>query len=406
VKLCHSALLSLILSFALNSLASTINVPQDQPTIQAGINAANNGDTVLVAPGTYTENIDFLGKAITVTSSGGPAVTIIDGGHAAPVVVFHSGEGLSSVLSKFTVQDGYAIFNYSYTGAGIAIENSSPTIKQNIITNNDGTSGSGGGIGLESGSPTIEGNMISNNPAQFGGGLYMDGGSGSRVIGNVFRGNNGSSAGGAIVFFGAGSVLVQNNKFYSNISSSEGGALWIVNEADEVIVDNLFVGNMAPSGSEIYSLIPDSVNGYRIINNTIVSNNPNADAAVIADGFNQNAVIANNIIATNSSESALLCNPIYMDGPPKVGFNDAFSSTGVSYGGMCSGFTGKNGNISANPDFAGAPQGNFQLLSNSPAINAGHNSPSLPPTDLAGNPRVVGGTVDMGAYEYQGTDKH
>ena len=65
---------------AISSPASTIHVPGDQPTIQAGINAASNGDTVLVDPGTYYENIDFLGKAITVTSSGGAAQTIIDGG--------------------------------------------------------------------------------------------------------------------------------------------------------------------------------------------------------------------------------------------------------------------------------------------------------------------------------------
>jgi hypothetical protein len=49
-------------------LASTIHVPKDQPTIQAGINAANNGDTVLVSPGKYVENINFNGRAITVTS--------------------------------------------------------------------------------------------------------------------------------------------------------------------------------------------------------------------------------------------------------------------------------------------------------------------------------------------------
>jgi hypothetical protein len=65
------------------SLASTINVPAQQPTIQDGINAAVNGDTVLVAPGTYTENINFNGKAITVKSSKGAMATIIDGGNAA-----------------------------------------------------------------------------------------------------------------------------------------------------------------------------------------------------------------------------------------------------------------------------------------------------------------------------------
>src|SRR5579864_3151280 len=86
--------------------AKTIHVPVDQPTIQAGINAANTGDTVLVAPGTYKENINFSGKAITVKSSGGAKVTIIDGGNLAPVVTFSTGEGASSILSGFTVQNG------------------------------------------------------------------------------------------------------------------------------------------------------------------------------------------------------------------------------------------------------------------------------------------------------------
>src|SRR5215471_3618344 len=74
------------------AFATTIHVPKDRPTIQAGINAANTGDTVLVAPGKYIENINFDGKAITVTSSGGPDVTIIDGAQTSSVVTFSSGE--------------------------------------------------------------------------------------------------------------------------------------------------------------------------------------------------------------------------------------------------------------------------------------------------------------------------
>jgi hypothetical protein len=67
--------------FAPALFASTINVPADQPTIQSAINAASNGDTVVVAPGTYTENINFLGKAITVESSKGAKVTTINFPH-------------------------------------------------------------------------------------------------------------------------------------------------------------------------------------------------------------------------------------------------------------------------------------------------------------------------------------
>jgi hypothetical protein len=68
------------LAFFLPAMAAaTVNVPAQQTSIQDGINAAASGDIVLVAPGTYFENINFNGKAITVTSSGGPAVTKIDG---------------------------------------------------------------------------------------------------------------------------------------------------------------------------------------------------------------------------------------------------------------------------------------------------------------------------------------
>jgi hypothetical protein len=83
----------LVLALGLYSLASTIQVPQDQPTIQAGINAANNGDTVLVAPGTYYEQINFSGKNIVVESQSGASVTTIDASRTTgPVVRFISGE--------------------------------------------------------------------------------------------------------------------------------------------------------------------------------------------------------------------------------------------------------------------------------------------------------------------------
>jgi len=107
--------------FARLLFAATIHVPADQPTIQAGINAAGNGDTVLVAPCTYKENINFHGKAVRVKSSGGAKVTITDGGGVAPVVTFSSNETSSSVLSGFTLQNGTSTFNSQYEGDGIYV---------------------------------------------------------------------------------------------------------------------------------------------------------------------------------------------------------------------------------------------------------------------------------------------
>jgi hypothetical protein len=154
-----------------------IRVASEQPTIRSAIDVATDGDTVLVATGTYVENINFGGKAITVTSEGGPEVTIIDGGNDfAPVVRFISGEGRGSVLNGFTLQNGRVGVNSPVEGGGIAIQNSSPTITNNVIRNNQACSG--GGIGIDSfgspsgSSPLIQRNTITSNisPCAIGGG--------------------------------------------------------------------------------------------------------------------------------------------------------------------------------------------------------------------------------------------
>src|SRR4029453_13039792 len=100
------AVLVLLLSLLLVHSApaqTTIRVPADQPTIQAGIGAAAPGDTGLAAPGTNFEQINFSGKSIIVTSEAGPFRTTIDGGGGGAVVTFNAGEGRGAVISGFTI---------------------------------------------------------------------------------------------------------------------------------------------------------------------------------------------------------------------------------------------------------------------------------------------------------------
>lgn len=154
---CFCLLIGLLASPA--SAQSTINVPANAPTIQAGINAASNGDTVLVSPGTYFENIDFMGKTITVTSSGGPAVTTIDGGQKGIVVNFANNETRASVINGFTITDDGPPLptQVPFNADGIFVGGANPTITNDIITNNRGF-----GILVYFGSAYISGNTISN----------------------------------------------------------------------------------------------------------------------------------------------------------------------------------------------------------------------------------------------------
>jgi len=174
----------LVIMLALPASADIIRVPTDQPTIQAGIDAAVSGDTVLVADGTYTgdgnREITFNGKAITVTSENGPENCLIDvyPDHVR-VFVFDSGESPESVLKGFTISGGRGEIGESEWGGGIYCEGSSPTIRDNIITGN--TSCFGAGICCWTGSgPLIEGNVITGNQMQYsldtgsyGGGIFV-----------------------------------------------------------------------------------------------------------------------------------------------------------------------------------------------------------------------------------------
>ena len=247
-------------------------------TVQRAIRAATNGDTVEVAQGTYVENINFLGKAITVLSSNpdDPAVvaaTILDGNQAGSTVAFDHGEGPDSVLKGFTIRNGSGA---DYCGAGVHCHGASPTVEKNVITGNTALAhgggvysfgGSptirdnrvegnearwfGGGIALWNSTATVTGNLILDNAAHwYGGGLLVHGPAAPTVKNNVFSGNTGSEGAGIACLYKC-SPLLENNTLTGNTAERYGGAVFGGWECSPVVLNTIAWANSAPEGPEL-----------------------------------------------------------------------------------------------------------------------------------------------------------
>ena len=396
-RLLHGVVFSAVVFACTGLFATTINVPADQPTIQGAINAAVNGDSVLVQAGTYTENINFNGKAINVSSAKGPKVTIIDGNHAAAVATFTSGETKKSVLRGFTLKNGLG---------GVIISNSSPTVTQNLVTGNSGVT-DGGGILVSLGSPILLRNTITANTSTNGAGLAIMGASTAKVFLNIITVNTATQAGGGVELNAAGGVVLENNTISGNSAATQGGGVYIVNEADARLIQNLITKNVSSQGGGVYLSVPLSTTGLLFVNNTMASNDSANGSGVFATGFDDNDSFINNLIIGKKSQIAVVCDGTSDPNPPIFQNNDVAATNGTGFQGTCSGDAGSNGNIAADPLFVNTQTGNFQLQSTSPAIDVGSNSaPGLPKADLLGATRIADGNgdgnaiVDMGAYEF------
>jgi predicted outer membrane repeat protein len=209
--------------------AATLHVPDEYSTIQAGVNAAEPGDTVLVAAGTYmgsgNREIEFFGKDISVIAEGGPDVTTIDGQLVSQAFIIRGGETRAARI------EGFKMINCGgQVGAAISCESSSPTIANCLFTGN-GTPFLGGAIYSDA-DPRLVECQISNNTAQRGGGLY-----GSFTIENcTINGNTCIRNGGGIR--GSGTIL--NTTFMWN-SAEDGGAIF----GDFVVKDCTIIANQA-----------------------------------------------------------------------------------------------------------------------------------------------------------------
>jgi len=220
-----SCIVSCMVLYSTGSVAAgVIHVPSDQPTIQSGIDTATEGDTVLVAPGTYLENIDFDGKMLVVTSSGGAgATTILASNTSMAVVSFIGGEPKGTEISGFTITGSGA--------CGVFCDGSSPTIKENIITGNTSSRDNDSpGIDLDNTTGVlIKGNVIhSNNANTYGAAIHLEyNNHDDTICYNVMYGNTGV---GEIRALGiAYGTLIYNNTIsvtvHSGILNQSSGSL-------------------------------------------------------------------------------------------------------------------------------------------------------------------------------------
>jgi hypothetical protein len=275
------------LSLTIPCLAITITVDDNSPAdfnnIQAAINDANNGDTVLVADGIYTGNgnrdIDFLGKAITVKSENGPENCIIDCYYPYDCntydpngpydendcgyrgFYFINGEELDSVLDGFTITNAHIVV-MCYGGAAIYISDSSPTIKRCILTNNHAELSAmstcfcyGGAIYIgQDSAPIITNCVITDNSTGgwgFGGGICCDYGS-DAIIQNCIISRN--SANGPYIYdysHGGGicayycDLTINNCTISDNIASEDGGGIYSETES-YIYVHNCIIWGNSP----------------------------------------------------------------------------------------------------------------------------------------------------------------
>jgi parallel beta-helix repeat protein len=404
--------------------AQTINVPADYATIQLAIDAAEDGATILIANGTYEENLVVSNKNLTIASEyinsqdeADIDATIIKSPASPANIILSISGSLTYTLNiiGLTLKDGFA----SSDGGAIYQSGYTVNIDNSKFVNNS-SNNSGGAIRIWDGSATITNTYFYNNSSYNGGAISISLGNDNRhvAIENcTFDSNTAGGFGGAInsglsndISYSITNCVIKNN------SANNGGGIYLaigsISGSTPVITKNLIFGNSASSnGAGIYITGRSS----RLTNNTIVKNSlvnhgtNNKGAAIYLTGGSNFAYtyLRNNIIRDNATESTdkelyanysgLYCKQYFFYNCLPVSTNEietANSNSEIEY---------HDGNISGDPLYADFANNDFNLQISSPCIDAGD-----PDTDqdtesylVDANDRDADGTrLDIGALYY------
>jgi len=400
--------LILLLIFICNEVcfSNIINVPANYPTIQAALNSASYGDTVLVQPGTYIENITWpANHGIKLFSAANSSNTIIDGNGTGRVLHFPGNNNYDSttVVKGFTITNGHVNTSHAY-GGGIALYDASPSLSNlNIISNQiTGTGWAyGAGVYCDNSSPMMNNLQISKNESNgdrtHGGGLYCTDGS-SPTLNNVVISenklqNNLWCYGGGMYCGNNSSPVLRNvyitsNYLSDNASWYHGGGIYCRDNSNPVLTNVLIALNIMGNGGSWYEgggIYCEDNSNISLTNVSIAENKREDGSSISGSGiFCDNSII-------------LITNTISWNNDPGPEISLQSGSATISFSDIRGGWAG-TGNINANPFFISNTD--FHLQSISPCVNTGTLT-GAPPTDIEGNPRPVGFYPDMGAYEYQ-----
>lgn len=418
-------------------LANDLHVPSQFGTIQSAISAALPGDSVIVAPGTYSgpgnHALDPLGKAITIRSSGGKAACRIQLAPGFRAFTLHMAETPTTRIEGFTIAGGNVTLVTGHDGGAMTIEGASPTLVDCAFVDNHAT-GRGGAVLLSgAASPLFERCEFAANSATTGGAI---GGSLSsfpfdpvparpRFQDCAFHGNQAQLA-GAVDLMNGDRITFSHCEFLENVASVDisavmlsnvncaefescrieantsalGGSCMFMNGGLETTVSNcLIAGNRALSTAGNFAGVwhEETLIGASFRNCTFASNTAVATTTFVVANFAPQLDLGNTILFGNGTASPFL-NP---------------GSVTVASSCITGGFLG-SGNIAADPQFVAPALGDWRLGFDSPCVDAGSIAlaPANSPFDVQGlarvwdDPDVVNANgapraaaIDIGAHE-------